>query len=570
MTVTNETNDATYTAAGTVNEAFPTVFRFFDSSDVIVMANGVLQIEGTNYTVFGGSGIAGFVRWEGSPTTGHTIVLTRRRPATQTHNYLENDSFPAETHEATVDKIAMATAARMGLLIVDPRKWDAASKIVANVTDPTAAQDAATKAYVDSLVLTGVALPTPLDPADDDKFLRANAAITSWQFPPFAVTDLPAGGDTGRVLTATGAGTFDWQAVPSTAPAPQNLIINPDGDIFQRMGQANTMTAANTLYPNNDAQYAWDRWVLLSDGDDTVDLTRETGPGFTPPGSPASMRFDVQTIDRKFGICQFLTFDDSRRLHESVASRTATLQFKAYTPTANPLRNLRCAILAWTNGSDNPTRDVISAWNVEGTNPTFAANYTTEGISANLVLVVDTWTTFTLTVTLATGATTDNLVVVIWLDDDDAALGDLLFISDVMLETGSVAQSFVRRPHAVELAACQAFFVSTFGPDEEPRDPIAFQALVHAWVGATLGNFRTNWYFPVPMWRGPNAGRAIILVNPGGGAANNARNLIDSVDVPVSTAMSRVRVQFTDNVPAAGNANDEITVGAVVENELGY
>lgn len=570
MTVSNETNSAQYTAAGNAEEIFPTVFTFYDSSDVYVLADGTLQVEGSNYNVFGGNGATGSVRWVGKPTNGHTIDVIRRRPGTQLQDYLENDGFPAEAHEDTVDKLAMSINARLALSTADPRQWDAASKKITNLTTPTAATDAATKAYVDGVSTPTITMPTPANPGDDGKYLKADSGAYALDTLPFAPSDDPVGGDTGRVLTATGAGTFNWQTVPSTAPAPKNLIINPYGEVAQRMGMTSVMTAAGTLYPNDDANYAWDRWVLLSDGDDTVDVNREVG--IIPPGSPSSMKFLVATANQKFGMAQFLTYSDSLRLHQDIASKTATLQFKAYTPTANALSNLRCAVLAWTGALDSPTRDVVDGtnWGAAGVNPTWAASYTAQGNSSNLALVVDTWTQFTLTVTLAQGATTGNLVVVIWVDDDNAGTGDIVYISDVQIEEGSTAQALERRSFFSELLTCQQFFIWTGGANLVPNDPLVADAHALQTYGAsTTGDWVIEWYLPVTMWRPPGQGK-VTIINPGAGVANNARNLTDSTDTPVTaTHLGYSRVNFAPTIDVT-DVDDQMAVAYVIENELGY
>lgn len=41
------------------------------------------------------------------PASGETVVLIRNTSLTQETDYVENDPFPAETHEAALDKIQM-------------------------------------------------------------------------------------------------------------------------------------------------------------------------------------------------------------------------------------------------------------------------------------------------------------------------------------------------------------------------------------------------------------------------------------------------------------------------------
>ena len=48
------------------------------------------------------------------------------------------------------------------------------------------------------------------------------------------------------------------------------------------------------------------------------------------------------------------------------------------------LDNVKCAIVSWAGTGDSPTSDIVSAWAVEGTNPTLATSWTYENTPANL------------------------------------------------------------------------------------------------------------------------------------------------------------------------------------------
>ena len=53
---------------------------------------------------------------------------------------------------------------------------------------------------------------------------------------------------------------------------------------------------------NNDAVYTLDRWKLLSDGNDIVDVSQETST--VPTNKLFALKLDVETEDKKFGIAQ--------------------------------------------------------------------------------------------------------------------------------------------------------------------------------------------------------------------------------------------------------------------------
>lgn len=109
MTVSTTTNKSQYTGGGGVT-VFPYPFKVLDSSHLKVYAGAdgdELKTEGVHYTVSGvGDAGGGNVTFLVAPD-GQPITLLRDVPATQETDYVDNDSFPAETHEAALDKLTM-------------------------------------------------------------------------------------------------------------------------------------------------------------------------------------------------------------------------------------------------------------------------------------------------------------------------------------------------------------------------------------------------------------------------------------------------------------------------------
>jgi hypothetical protein len=199
---------------------------------------------------------------------------------------------------------------------------------------------------------------------------------------------------------------------------------------------------------NNDDTYNLDRWTLLSDGNDIVDVTQATD---APTGGLNSIGLDVETVNKKFGIIQFI----EQKNCIGLIGNTVTLSFKARVSSLTKLDNVKCAIIAWDGTADAVTSDVVSAWGVEGTNPTLVANWTYENTPANLS-VTTSWATYSVSAAVDT-ASTKNIAVFIWSDVTDTTLGDFLYITDVQLEQGSVATPFERRPYGAELVLCQRY-----------------------------------------------------------------------------------------------------------------
>ena len=233
-------------------------------------------------------------------------------------------------------------------------------------------------------------------------------------------------------------------------PTFRNGIINGDFAVAQR-GTSFTSTGS----ANNNDSYTLDRFYILSDGNDVIDVTQETTT--VPTNQLTAIALDVETINKKFGIAQII----EQKNCVGLIGNTVTLSFKAKVSSTTKLDNVKCAIVAWSGTADTVTSDIISAWGVEGTNPTLIANATYENTPANLS-VTTSYATYSVSAAVDT-ASTKNIIVFIWSDVTDTTLGDFLFITDVQLEAGTSATNFEFLPIDVDLARCLRYFYQIQG-----------------------------------------------------------------------------------------------------------
>jgi hypothetical protein len=264
------------------------------------------------------------------------------------------------------------------------------------------------------------------------------------------------GGTTGQILSKTSNTDMDftWVTQSTTqSPVNKNYLINGGFAIAQR---GTSFTASN----NNDDAYTLDRWYILSDTNDVIDVTQDTTT--IPADGQFAIALDVETVNKKFGIATIIENKDVVGL----IGNTVTFSFKAKVSSTTKLDNVKAAIVSWSGTADTVTSDIISAWNVEGTNPTLIANATYENSPVNLNLTTS-YATYSVSGAIDT-ASAKNIILFIWSDVTDTTLGDFLYISQAKLELGSSATSFVYAGGTLagELAACQRYFVK-FGDSNQ-------------------------------------------------------------------------------------------------------
>ena len=246
----------------------------------------------------------------------------------------------------------------------------------------------------------------------------------------------------GATLTISETVKFTGDLVPSTQLGNKNRLINGDFQVAQR----GTSFVASA---NNDDTYNLDRWYLLSDGNDIVDVTQSST---APTNQLTSIGLDVETANKKFGIAQIIEANNCVGL----IGNNVTFSFKAKVSDTSKLDNVKAAIISWSSTADAVTSDVVSAWAVEGTNPTLASNLTYENTPADLNLTTS-WATYSVSANIDTSSTT-NVVVFIWSDVTDTTAGHFLHITDCQIEQGSTATPFERISYGDELAKCQRYY----------------------------------------------------------------------------------------------------------------
>ena len=237
----------------------------------------------------------------------------------------------------------------------------------------------------------------------------------------------------------TGEVTFPNTTIAGSAPADNILIgaqfaTNP----FQR----GTSFDSTTTPANNDDTYLADRWVLISDGNDIVDVAK---------GSDNSLACTVQTANKQFGFVQIAEASNCDAIIGNSVSIAANL-------LASGLATFRMAVLSWTGTADSVTSDVVGTWAGGGAEPTWATNWTREGAIADITTTGSYATTKGENIAIDT-ASTKQVALVIWLDDTDGAVSDTVNIKWLSMVAGDThPDTPAFRSAALERTLCKRYY----------------------------------------------------------------------------------------------------------------
>jgi hypothetical protein len=423
------TTSNTYTGNGT-NKLFSITFPYLDTSDINVYLNGVLQTITTQYT-FANATTVEFVT---APSNGAVVLLERSTDDTALQaTFFPGSSIKANDLNFNFDQVLYLSQETANFAANQSTAGLQTQITAANNTSNTAlttANAATVTANTANTTANGIAG-------------TANTALTNANAAVVTANTADSTANAATVIANSALST-----VSGLSGVNLNRIINGD----MRIAQRGTTFASSA---NNDDAYTLDRWYILSDGNDAIDVTRETS--VVPANQKYAIALDVETANKKFGIAQIIESDNCVGL----TGGTVTLSFKAKVSATTKLDNVKAAVVAWSGTADTVTSDIISAWGAEGTNPTLIANATYENTPANLS-VTTSYATYSLTASVDTASTT-NIIVFIWSDVTDTTAGDFLYVTDVQIEPGSVATPFEQRPIGTELALCQRYY-EVFGP----------------------------------------------------------------------------------------------------------
>jgi hypothetical protein len=239
-------------------------------------------------------------------------------------------------------------------------------------------------------------------------------------------------------------------------PSYGNGSYNPEFAVFQQFGAGPDVSTDDT--------YCYDDWIALLE---TAGNWHFQSSGTAPPTGAANHIRVVPYVagtpgtQGKFGLLQILEARDSGPYLELAK---ASLAFKCrydIAPTGGP-GPIKLGIFSWTGTADAVTSDIVSTWNADGVEPTWAAGWTLEGSTA--LTPTAAWLEYYLEDVAIDAAGVKQLGILIWTDDRTANQFVSVDFADVCLVPGAYAISikYLRRRIDEEEHVAQRRYQKTF------------------------------------------------------------------------------------------------------------
>ncbi len=149
MAITAQTPYNSFTGNGTTTD-FTYTFRVFESTDMAVYLDNVLQVSG--YTVGGVGSDSGTVAFAVAPANGVIVLLKRDVPYNRLVDYQTGGDLLANTLDSDIDRVVAQIQQLQQMYIdcvralVPGGNYDAGARRIINMADPVDAQDAMTYA----------------------------------------------------------------------------------------------------------------------------------------------------------------------------------------------------------------------------------------------------------------------------------------------------------------------------------------------------------------------------------------------------------------------------------------
>ncbi|WP_338668554.1 phage tail fiber protein [Pseudodesulfovibrio methanolicus] len=275
MTLSSTVTKAIYSGDGSTAN-FPVPFMFLRNEDIRVLVIGDdglerPRLEGTDYRLSGvGEQMGGTCTLTVPPEAGQAVVISREPALVQEVDYVENDAFPAATHEAALDKLTMICQALAEKL--DRALTFRISSAVTGVNLPEPGPDLvlAWNADGDNLVNKSVAeaggltVPVPISQGGTDADNPAEALFNLG----FGAAGLTVAGcdDEAEILAVIGAQPADAALLKVDAPGLLRAVYGDEVQVHAGPDLSGLAVSRNHVAWTLTADSAFSDAILPYDG----------------------------------------------------------------------------------------------------------------------------------------------------------------------------------------------------------------------------------------------------------------------------------------------------------------
>ena len=488
----------TYTGNGNTT-SFSITFPYIEQAHVIVTVDGVTKTLTTHYTFSNSSTIS----FGTAPAASTVIKITRSSNRTaRLVDYQDGSTLT----EATLDQDAnqaffMAqeaidvTEGSLNLNASD--EWDATSKKIVNVTDPTAAQGVATKNYVDTKFTADINTVNTYKTAAETAKTAAETAETNAETAETNAVTAKNAALVAQAAAETALDTFDdrFLGAKSSNPSVDNdgnalvdgaLYFDTTNDIMKVYNLANTTwyqltlttsnqnnvnTVAGQISPtNNISTVAGLNSEITTVAGNNTNIT--TLAGITNLANLANAHAAVSTVNTNLAAVQ--NFADVYRISSSAPTSSLTLGDLYFDTTANELKVYKSSGWAAAGSTVNGTANRFE-YTATANQTTFSGsdnNSATMAYDAGFIDVylngvklanADYTATSGTSVVLGTGASANDILMVVAYGTFQLANISIKDLTDTPAGFGTAGQALVMNANANGLEYANASSAEVYG-----------------------------------------------------------------------------------------------------------
>lgn len=259
MTISSTTNTVSYTGTGSAT-SFAVSYVFFGTGTSaelqvveVIIATGAetVKTNGTDFTVTGGSGSTGTVTAASPPASTVKWVINRTTTQTQETDYVENDPFPAESHEKALDRLTAVNQEQQRALGRTAQLPDGYT----GSFDPTLPVDITGNTVLSfNAGATAFEIGPTTSEISNAQTYATNAANSATASANSATASANSATDSANSATASA------DSATEAAASAASIGLTTRGDMLKRGASANERLAigsANTVLTTNGTDPAW-------------------------------------------------------------------------------------------------------------------------------------------------------------------------------------------------------------------------------------------------------------------------------------------------------------------------